>query len=163
LASPELGVKQLCPTCSAKFYDLNRRPATCPKCGESFDPEEAVRNRRVRARATPVDYEDEVEKDEDGAEAKKKAAPEDEDGFEEEPDTTPEIDDEAAAEPIETDDEEGDAAAAKPADDLGVDFAEDEDIAEDEADDVPFLEDEDDDDFPDDEIDGLPGEGDEDV
>lgn len=163
MASPELGVKQLCPTCSAKFYDLNRRPAVCPKCGDSFDPEEAVRNRRVRARATPVDYEDEVEKDEDGAEAKKKVVAEDEDGFEEEPDTTPEIDDEAAAQPLETDDEEGDAAA-KPADDIGVDFADDEEtLDEEEADDVPFLEDEDDDDFPEDEIDGLPGEGDEEV
>ncbi|NBB14141.1 TIGR02300 family protein [Caulobacter sp. SLTY] len=163
MASPELGVKQLCPNCSAKFYDLNRRPATCPKCGESFDPEEAVRNRRVRARAAPADYETDDEKDEDAVDTKKKVATEDEDGFEEEPDLTPEIDDEAAAEPIETDDEEGDAAPAAPADDLGVDFAEDEDLAEDEADDVPFLEDEDEDDFPDDEIDGLPGEGDEDV
>lgn len=162
MASPELGVKQLCPNCSAKFYDLNRRPATCPKCGESFDPEEAVRNRRVRARAVTPDYEDDAEKDEDAVDAKKTAAGDDEDGFEEEPDQTPEIDDEAAAEPIETDDEEGDAPASGPSDDLGVDFAEDEELAEDEADDVPFLEDEDEDDFPDDEIDGLPGEDDDD-
>ena len=47
LANPELGAKQICPNCSAKFYDLGRRPALCPKCGETFDPEEAVRNRRV--------------------------------------------------------------------------------------------------------------------
>ncbi len=161
MASPELGVKQLCPSCSAKFYDLNRRPATCPKCGESFDPEEAVRNRRVRARAAPADYETDDEKDEDAP--KKPVVDPDADGFEEEPDETPEIDDEAAAVPLETDDDaDGDAAPSAPADDLGVDFAEEEDLAE-EADDVPFLEDEDDDDFPDDEIDGLPGEGDDDV
>lgn len=161
MASPELGVKQLCPNCSAKFYDLNRRPATCPKCGESFDPEEAVRNRRVRARAVTPDYDTDEEKEDEEVAAKKTAAAEDDDGFEEEPDLTPEIDDEAAAEPLETDDEEGDAASpASPGDDLGVDFAEDEDLAEEEGDDVPFLEDEDEDDFSDDDIDGLPGEGD---
>jgi uncharacterized protein (TIGR02300 family) len=162
LASPELGVKQLCPTCSAKFYDLNRRPATCPKCGESFDPEEAVRNRRVRARAAPADYETDDEKDE-GAAAKKPAVDPEADGFEEEPDETPEIDDESAVEPLATDDDvDGDGAPSTPADELGVDFAEDEEDLAEEADDVPFLEDEDDEDFPEDEIDGLPGEGDDD-
>ena len=43
LANPELGAKQICPNCQSKFYDLGRRPAVCPKCGESFDPEEAQR------------------------------------------------------------------------------------------------------------------------
>ena len=51
MANPELGAKQICPTCSSKFYDLGRRPAHCPKCGSEFDPEEALRNRRVRTRA----------------------------------------------------------------------------------------------------------------
>ena len=156
MANPELGAKQICPTCSSKFYDLGRRPAVCPKCGESFDPEEALRNRRVRARSAAPDYEDEPEKE-------TKVADPDADGFEDEADQTPEIDDEAAVEPIETDDEDGDPDSAAPAgggDDLGVDFAEDEDLADDADEDVPFLEDEDDDDFPEDEIDGLPGEGD---
>ncbi|WP_204332954.1 TIGR02300 family protein, partial [Klebsiella pneumoniae] len=31
LANPELGAKQICPSCSAKFYDLGKRPAVCPK------------------------------------------------------------------------------------------------------------------------------------
>ena len=49
MANPELGQKQVCPNCQAKFYDLNRRPARCPKCDTEFDPmEEAVRSRRVR-------------------------------------------------------------------------------------------------------------------
>jgi hypothetical protein len=43
---------------------------------------------------------------------------------------------------------------------LGFDFAVDEDLADDADEDVPFLEDEDEDDFPEDEIDGLPGEDD---
>jgi len=76
--------------------------------------------------------------------------------FEDEPDDTPEIDEAAEAEPIESDEEAGDEAApAGPADDLGVDFAEDDEAAEGEDDDsVPFLEDEDDD-FADDEIEGI--------
>lgn len=157
MANPELGAKQICPNCQSKFYDLGRRPAHCPKCGEDFDPEEALRTRRVRARSGPADYEDAEEKE-------AKPAPEDTDGFEDEVDDTPEIDDAAAAEPLETDDEDGDvdpAAPPAPADDLGVDFAE-EGLEEDEGDDVPFLEDDEDEDF-DDEIEGLPEEGDEDI
>jgi uncharacterized protein (TIGR02300 family) len=149
LASPELGAKQICPTCQSKFYDLNRRPAVCPKCGSQFDPEEAVRNRRIRARTAAPDYEDAEEKEE-------KVKTEDAEGFEDEADDTPEIDEAAAPDPVETDDDEGDAAPAPAGDDLGVDFAEDEDVAED---DVPFLEEEDDD-FNEDEIEGLPEEGD---
>ena len=155
MANPELGAKQICPNCSAKFYDLNRRPALCPKCGETFDPEEAVRNRRVRSRTAPPDYEEPEEKEE----AAKKPA-ESEDGFEEEADDTPEIDEAVEADPIETDDDDAEvdpATPPAPAGDLGVDFAEDEDVEADDDDDaVPFLEEEDDDDFPDDEIDVSP-------
>ena len=59
MANPELGAKQVCPNCQAKFYDLNRRPAHCPKCGTDFDPEEALklRGRRVRP-GYPADDED---------------------------------------------------------------------------------------------------------
>ena len=60
MANPELGTKQICPNCQAKFYDLGRRPAHCPKCAHEFDPDEAVRNRRVRAR-TIVPEADEAE------------------------------------------------------------------------------------------------------
>lgn len=155
MAIPELGAKQICPSCQAKFYDLGRRPATCPKCGTAFDPEEAVRSRRMKARSTVPDYETDEEKP-----AQVRGADADE-GFEEEPDETPEIDEAAEAEPLETD-EEGTEGPASPADDLGVDFAEDEVEGEAEEDDtVPFLEDEDDD-FADEEIDGIgEDEGDE--
>ena len=56
MASPELGAKQICPNCAAKFYDLTRRPAVCPKCATEFDPEEVVKSRRSRAR--PANYDD---------------------------------------------------------------------------------------------------------
>ena len=148
MANPELGSKQICPNCQAKFYDLGRRPAVCPKCATVFDPEEAVRSRRMKARTAVPDYDADDEKP-------VKAVDPDVEGFEDEPDETPEID-EAAAEPVEPDDEAGDdATPAGPADDLGVDFAEDDVEAEAEEDDsVPFLEDEDDD-FVDEEIDGI--------
>jgi uncharacterized protein (TIGR02300 family) len=37
VAKPELGLKRQCMSCGAKFYDLNRDPATCPKCGTVFE------------------------------------------------------------------------------------------------------------------------------
>ena len=152
LANPELGAKQICPTCSTKFYDLGRRPAVCPKCAAEFDPEEAMRNRRVRARTVvPEDTEDE---------AVVKPA-ESEDGFEAEPDDAPELDAAVDDPPMLSDDDasDPDMATAPTADGLGVDFAEDEDLAasdDDDDDDVPFIED-DDDAFPSDEIGGLAG------
>ena len=33
VAKPELGTKRLCGSCGAKFYDLNKDPIVCPKCG----------------------------------------------------------------------------------------------------------------------------------
>src|SRR5205814_8952390 len=92
LASSELGAKQICPACSTKFYDLNRRPAHCPKCATEFDPEEAMRNRRVRARA--------VLPEDDQVEEKPPVVEEAEDGFEAEPDEAPELDEAVPDEPI---------------------------------------------------------------
>jgi uncharacterized protein (TIGR02300 family) len=33
MGRPELGTKLNCTGCSERFYDLNRSPAVCPKCG----------------------------------------------------------------------------------------------------------------------------------
>jgi uncharacterized protein (TIGR02300 family) len=153
LAIPELGAKQICPNCSSKFYDLTRRPAHCPKCGTEFDPEEALRNRRVRARPLAAE-EDETEQEAVPAKA------ESEDGFEAEADEAPELDAGVDEAPMLTDDEDvEEPESGQPSEGLGVDFAEDEDELEAADDDeVPFIEDEDDD-FSDDEIDGLPAEG----
>ena len=126
LANPELGSKQLCPNCQAKFYDLTKRPAHCPKCENEFDPDEAVRNRRVRARAVTPEL-DEV------------------------------IDDPALA--ADDDDDEDAEPAPAVSEDLG-EFT-DEEEAEDDAD-VPFLEEDEDDEFDETEIEGLPGEGEDD-
>ena len=32
----EWGKKVVCSNCEAKFYDLNRKPAICPKCGTEY-------------------------------------------------------------------------------------------------------------------------------
>jgi uncharacterized protein (TIGR02300 family) len=148
LANPELGAKQICPTCSSKFYDLGRRPAHCPKCNSEFDPEEALRNRRVRTRV-PLPEED--------AEEVKPAAAESEDEEFEAVEEAPELDADAAVVPLDTGEEEegAEAAPAAPDEALGVDFAEDEDLEEADDDEVPFI-DNDEDDFSEDEIDGLP-------
>lgn len=36
MAKPELGAKRQCQSCATKFYDLNRDPIVCPKCGTIF-------------------------------------------------------------------------------------------------------------------------------
>ncbi|HEY4134422.1 MAG TPA: TIGR02300 family protein [Alphaproteobacteria bacterium] len=49
MVKPELGVKRVCGSCGAKFYDLNRDPILCPKCGTVFDVQAALKPRRVKA------------------------------------------------------------------------------------------------------------------
>lgn len=36
---PELGTKCTCAGCGQRFYDLNRAPGMCPKCGVEQPPE----------------------------------------------------------------------------------------------------------------------------
>lgn len=43
LAKAELGVKRRCLSCEAAFYDLNRSPIVCVKCGVVFHPVEFAR------------------------------------------------------------------------------------------------------------------------
>ena len=49
MVKAELGQKRVCTSCAAKFYDLNKDPIICPKCGTVFDAAAAVKPRRVRA------------------------------------------------------------------------------------------------------------------
>ena len=139
VADPKLGAKQVCPNCQAKFYDLQRRPAHCPKCDTEFDPEEAIKLRSRRGRPggyAADDAEDQVVE---------KKATDDED--EEEDVVTPEIDQEGH-EPILTPDDEDDVVA-DPTEEPGMGEATEDDdlLADDDDDSVPFIEDEDDDAF----------------
>lgn len=52
MAKPELGIKRICLSCGAKFYDLLSDPIVCPACSETFDPEAATKLKR--GRGTPA-------------------------------------------------------------------------------------------------------------
>lgn len=52
VAKPEWGLKRVCQSCSAKFYDMQRNPIACPKCGATFDPDALLKSRRPKP--TPV-------------------------------------------------------------------------------------------------------------
>ena len=36
VTKPNLGKKRTCLSCETRFFDLNKNPAICPKCGEKF-------------------------------------------------------------------------------------------------------------------------------
>jgi uncharacterized protein (TIGR02300 family) len=57
VAKPELGAKRQCQNCGAKFFDLNKDPIVCPKCGTVF---QGVVARAERATAKEDEAEDEV-------------------------------------------------------------------------------------------------------
>lgn len=159
VAKAELGDKQVCPNCGAKFYDLRKRPAVCPKCTTAFDPsEESVKIRRAKSVRTP-NYERAEEEEEERPEVEVE-----EEGFEEEAEVTPELDAEGADEALLTDDEEG--AVGSP-DALPPGFSEEEVELEDETpvdDEAPILDLEEDEEFADDELGEIvEGEDDEDV
>ena len=70
MAKPELGLKRQCMSCGAKFYDLNKNPITCPKCGTPFQAT-ALAGRAaapIVARSAPVAEEDEPELEAAGTE-----------------------------------------------------------------------------------------------
>ncbi len=48
------GVKRTCNGCGARFYDLRKSPAACPKCGVTFELLTVVRGKRGRAAAKEV-------------------------------------------------------------------------------------------------------------
>ena len=49
MADPKLGTKRQCPSCGARFYDLNKKPNECPKCEHVFEPEVLLKPRKPRA------------------------------------------------------------------------------------------------------------------
>jgi len=51
MGRPELGIKCTCAQCHERFYDLNRSPAMCPKCGAQQPPEKPRVSRPLRGGA----------------------------------------------------------------------------------------------------------------
>jgi uncharacterized protein (TIGR02300 family) len=49
MANAELGTKRVCVACGVRFYDLQRAPAVCPKCGTEQPPDQP----RVRRPSGP--------------------------------------------------------------------------------------------------------------
>ena len=64
MAKPDLGNKHKCQNCGTKFFDLNKSPVVCPKCGEtqsSVGPAAAVSRAAAREPVAVEDDEPEVE------------------------------------------------------------------------------------------------------
>lgn len=53
MAKSEWGAKHTCQECEARFYDLNRDPPVCPKCGTTVVREKPARPRRAAKAAPP--------------------------------------------------------------------------------------------------------------
>jgi len=49
MSKPEFGTKHTCEACAERFYDLNRSPATCFKCGAQQSPPKPRMYRPIRA------------------------------------------------------------------------------------------------------------------
>jgi uncharacterized protein (TIGR02300 family) len=51
---PELGVKRRCLSCAAPFFDLNRTPINCPKCGALYQIVELAHSRAKWTPSPPI-------------------------------------------------------------------------------------------------------------
>ena len=49
VAKQNWGLKRTCQSCGARFYDLEKSPIHCPKCGTEFDPEAIMKTKRTKA------------------------------------------------------------------------------------------------------------------
>lgn len=95
MSKSDLGVKRDCPSCGARFYDLNKEPAHCPKCDHEFIPEALLKPRKPRREDEPEAAEapaakpvaevplDAAEKEQKAPKSKKKPGLDDEESSEE--------------------------------------------------------------------------------
>ncbi|MBT8471226.1 MAG: TIGR02300 family protein [Marinicaulis sp.] len=130
MSKPELGEKRDCPECGARFYDLTKSPAHCPKCHHEFVPEPLLKPRKTAR-------DDEAAKDADTTEKKPEAEASLEDADKEKKapksNKRPALDDDSDDDDDDEDDELSDI------DDIDVDLDDDDD-----EDDDSLLEDDDD-------------------
>jgi uncharacterized protein (TIGR02300 family) len=61
MSKPARGTKRVCPSCGARFYDLNRSPITCPVCQAIYQVTQPTSRRGERAQ--PVEARKVVEPD----------------------------------------------------------------------------------------------------
>jgi uncharacterized protein (TIGR02300 family) len=53
MSKPARGTKRVCPSCGARFYDLNRTPITCPVCQAVYQVTPPSSRRSERAAPEP--------------------------------------------------------------------------------------------------------------
>ena len=58
----KLGTKRICGKCSAKFYDLEKTPITCPRCETVFDPN-ATKLKRKNAKSLEKETKKEIKEE----------------------------------------------------------------------------------------------------
>ena len=128
MARPELGLKRQCMSCGAKFYDLDKDPATCPKCGTIYQA--AATTTRVaapalaaRAAAVPADDDEDADGEKGGPEI---VSLDEVEAAEDDTDTTPDSDDADATDSDDTFLEEEDAGDDDVADLIDGDIENDE-------------------------------------
>jgi hypothetical protein len=67
VAKSDWGKKLTCPSCGARFYNLNKEPATCPKCEATVEIQPVLKPRRTPAEAPkPKKVIEKVTDDDDG-------------------------------------------------------------------------------------------------
>ena len=54
MSKPARGTKRVCPSCGARFYDLNRSPITCPFCQAVYQVTAPASRRGERAQPGEV-------------------------------------------------------------------------------------------------------------
>ena len=147
MVKPEWGIKRLCQSCGARYYDFLRTPIVCPSCGTTFDSEAVLKSRRAR----PLPADDVKPK------ARKEVVADVEDVDDEEEEEE-ELDEAELDEDLDEDDEDeavDPAAKRLPAVDVDVDdedeVAVDVDVDVDEDDDIPPIDAEEDELEPDEE------------
>lgn len=69
MVKSEWGLKRVCVSCSAKFYDLKKTPITCPSCGTVLEVTSATKGRKTKAeKAKAIVIEDALLDDETSTE-----------------------------------------------------------------------------------------------
>lgn len=126
MVKPEWGIKRLCQSCGARYYDFLRTPIVCPSCGTTFDSEAVLKSRR--ARPLPVD---------DVKPKAKKEVAEVEEAEEVDDEEEEELDEEDALDEddLATDDEDESEKPVKRLPDVDVDDDDEDEVALDDDDD----------------------------
>lgn len=141
MVKPEWGIKRLCQSCGARYYDFQKTPIVCPSCGTTFDSEAVLKSRRARplpaddvkpkARKVVAEEVEEVEEEEEEEEEELDEAEAVEEDLEEEDEVVepgkrlPNVD----ADEVEEEEEEDPSVDLEEADDLAP-IADDEDAVE---------------------------------